>query len=240
MKASKKAFVHHESLAYFPAFSNKTKKKKKKRSPFLSTWASSLGESHPFYSHCVCLWWAKSLLFRCPLSRLAVAINDYLPCLGGEMSLINYTCKPGLILTEFSTERYRRHSKSASHSRVAQHRSLSHFLGGCERRRRQAREKYNAHLSSLKLRLDEGRVVLVIIRGERRKEGEEGNEDSRLVMQSNRLALKLHFSSWQLQKCFEKRIRHGNSNVLYQVSSLFKKDKRRHSLSSTTDRGFYF
>lgn len=57
------------------------------------------------------------------------------------------------------------------------------------------REKYNSHLSSLKLRLDEGRVILVIIREERRKEDEEGNEDSHLIMQSHRLALKLHFSS---------------------------------------------
>ncbi len=52
----------------------------------------------PIYFRAVCLWWAKSLLFRHLLSRLAVAINDYLPCLSWEMSLINYTCKPGLIL----------------------------------------------------------------------------------------------------------------------------------------------
>lgn len=35
MKASKKAFVHHESLAYVPAFSNKTKKKKKEAPSYL-------------------------------------------------------------------------------------------------------------------------------------------------------------------------------------------------------------
>lgn len=36
------------------------------------------------------------------------------------------------------------------------------------------REKYNAHLSSLKLRLDEGRVILVIIREEIRRKEEGG------------------------------------------------------------------
>lgn len=49
-------------------------------------------------------------------------------------------------------------------------------------------EKYNAHLSSLKLPLDEGRVILVIIREERKKEDEEGNEDSHLAKQSRGVA----------------------------------------------------
>ncbi len=76
------------------------------------------------------------------------------------------------------------------------------MLWAVRKRRRQAREKYDAHLSSLKLRLDEGRVVLVIIREETRKEDEGGNEDSRLVMQSNRLALKTSFLFLTIAKVF--------------------------------------
>lgn len=56
--------------------------------PFLSVKA--------IYVHAFSLWWAKSLLFR-HLLPIAVAVNDYLSCLGWGMSLINYTCK-GLIL----------------------------------------------------------------------------------------------------------------------------------------------
>lgn len=67
-------------------------------------------------------------------------------------------------------------------------------------------EKYNTHLSSLKLRLDEGQVILVIIRDERRKEDEEGNEDSHLVMQScTEKCISL------LDSVLKKRMWHGNS-----------------------------
>lgn len=52
----------------------------------------------PICFHTTCRWCGKSLLFRHLLSRLAVAINNYLPCLDWEMGLINYTCKPDLIL----------------------------------------------------------------------------------------------------------------------------------------------
>lgn len=74
--------------------------------------------------------------------------------------------------------------ESQPHRRV----SVSVIFTGYEKRRRQVPEKYNAHLSSLKLPVDEGRVILVIIREERKKEDEEGNEDSHLAMQSHRVA----------------------------------------------------
>lgn len=87
-------------------------------------------------------------------------------------------------------------------------------------------EKYNTHLSSLKLRLDEGQVILVIIREERRKEDEEGNEDSHLVMQScTEKCISL------LDSVLKKRMCHGNSYFLYIKSAFcFKGDKRRTSL----------
>lgn len=116
----------------------------------------------PIYYHAICPSCANSLLFRHLLSRLAVALIDCQSRLGWEMSLINYTCKPGLFLNWIFHWMIQVSVKGSE--------SQPSRTFGRGKRRRQVRGKYNAHLSSLKLRLDDGRDVLVIIRRERMKE----------------------------------------------------------------------
>lgn len=90
-KSLKRAIVHQESLGIFQlTVLSKTH--------LIIYVRPSLCQSHPFIFHTTGQWCAKSLICQHLRSRLAVAINDYLSCLGWETRLINYTCKPGLIL----------------------------------------------------------------------------------------------------------------------------------------------
>lgn len=98
----------------------------------------------------------KLSFFKHLLSRLAVALHDYQPCPGWEMSLINYTCKPSLFLNWIFHWMIQVSVKGSK--------SQPSCTFGWGNRRRHVRGKCNAHLSSLKLRLDNGRDILVIIR----------------------------------------------------------------------------